>query len=245
MKKQEFWSIIGTAKSSDREDQLAAIAKTLRALEVPEIVSFNNILWAYVDELCHHDVWGGFYQIHGGCSDDGFVYCRLGLILRGQKIVKAIIRNADELAKVDDPAECEELMHTAPTVYGEKSGEAIPMPQSVQTEVQGEYWDFEDDDEVKQRLPKLWKKLNASDDPDQAEVLYKKCKLFLNSEYYTHINDELTSRSHRTLDKSRRNTKNMKVIYRSYLDVYESRSPKKRAAIDAIIREALGVGFKE
>jgi hypothetical protein len=106
------------------------------------------------------DLWGAAYLINGGCSDDGFAYFRAWLISRGQDVYSAALQNPDSLASVVDPDrddyEFEDLWGIAQEVYEDTTDEQMPEVDSTwPAEPKGERWDFNDDEQISRRLPRL------------------------------------------------------------------------------------------
>ena len=103
---------------------------------------------------------GAAYLINGGCSDDGFAYFRSWLISRGRAAYEGAIRDPDSLAGSVDPDrddyEFEDLWGLALVVYEERTGEEPPATEGGgRTEPSSQRWDFDDEEQVSRRLPKL------------------------------------------------------------------------------------------
>lgn len=163
MDESRFWNIIesgGRAARSDPERQLAAVREQLRGLSPAELVEFHSLFNRKMSEAYTWDLWGAAYLINGGCSDDGFAYFRAWLISRGRRVYSAALRDPDSLAAVVDASrddhEFEDLWGIAQEAYQDATGEAMPaIDFSWPAEPSGERWDFDDEEQLLRRLPKL------------------------------------------------------------------------------------------
>jgi hypothetical protein len=161
----QFWAIIesgGQRTRKDPERQLAAVHKRLSKRLPEEIRDFHRLFNQKLAEAYTWDLWGAAYLINGGCSDDGFVYFRAWLISQGRAVYDAAIHNPDSLAGHTDPErddyEFEDLWYAAEQVYQERTGEEMPLIDfRWPAKPRGRRWDFDDDEQVARRLPKLAK----------------------------------------------------------------------------------------
>ncbi|MFE2728464.1 DUF4240 domain-containing protein [Kitasatospora sp. NPDC059327] len=172
MDTQQFWKLIEEARSQvpapDNGDAVAEQATALLALRpVQEIVAAQQILWSLMADSYRAPLWGAAYVINGGCSDDGFDDFRGWLITQGRETFERAIADPDALA--DLPAvrafaadgidiECEEALGMAWNAHRIATGEEIPNDSFTNRypELDPEWgFDFEDDDELSRRLPRL------------------------------------------------------------------------------------------
>ena len=102
------------------------------------------------------------FLINGGCSDDGFIDFRYGLISRGKDFFNSTLADPDTLADKEigpDEIDDESFGYVASEIYEKKSGgEAMPRDNSAFSEPEGEEWDFDDEVSSKAQLPKLTEK---------------------------------------------------------------------------------------
>jgi hypothetical protein len=165
MDDSRFWSIIeagGKKAISDPEPQITAVRKELTKLTPEELREFQHL---YNEKLAHAytwDLWGAAYLINGGCSDDGFHYFRSWLISRGRAAYEAALENPDTLAGLTDPDrddyEFEELAYVPLEVYEELTGKEMTTIELRWPEnPRGAEWDFDNDEQITKRLPKLAK----------------------------------------------------------------------------------------
>jgi hypothetical protein len=142
-------------------------------------MEFDRIFGEVVNRAYDWNLWGAAYLIEGGCSDDGFEYFRRWLISMGREVYEAALRDPESLADVagqpgiefdDLGTEFEEFGYVAYEVYEEKTGRELvddiqplssPGPSARSREPAGYGWDFDDEDEVRRRFPKLMAKFGG------------------------------------------------------------------------------------
>ena len=111
------------------------------------------------------DLWAAAYLINGGCSDEGFDAFRGWLIAHGREAVARSVRSPDSLADVavvraaaDTGAvfEAAEVLSIADGAYRQATGEELPGDDRPATRPDvGDLWDFDNEEEMQRRLPKL------------------------------------------------------------------------------------------
>jgi hypothetical protein len=164
MTEAQFWQIIEKSRrvaANDFDAQAANLRAKLMTLAPKEVVSFQEHFDRKICDAYRWDLWGAAYLINGGCGDDGFEYFRRWLISRGKATYEAAIKSPDTLAQVEveEGADFEEFGYVAAEVYEELTGDDLPPGDSKQPEEPGgDDWDFDDDNEAQERLPKLWKR---------------------------------------------------------------------------------------
>jgi hypothetical protein len=158
-----FWDIIAEACRSDPHCANAwdgRLQAELEKLPPDEIIEWNHIFDGLAAQAYTVDLWGAAYTINGGASDDGFYYFRCWLIGMGRQVYEAAVRDPDSLAAVvvpglDAEAEIYAAAHQAwMAVTGRPDTDSYPA-RKERAELRGEDWDFDDDDEVARRLPRL------------------------------------------------------------------------------------------
>jgi len=161
MTEAHFWDIVSRACRSDSTGEWArSLQGELEKLEPAEIIEWNHTFDRLVAKAYTIDMWGAAYLINGGASDDGFYYFRCWLVGAGRDVYETAIANPDNLAEfmapgVDAEAEIYAAAHQAwMTVTGRPDTDPYPA-RNEKAELQGEDWDFNDDDEVRQHLPRL------------------------------------------------------------------------------------------
>jgi Protein of unknown function (DUF4240) len=123
--------------------------------------------------LYRYDLWAVAYLIGGGCSDDGFIDFRAGLIAQGREWYQKAAASPDSLADhpavadarhslCDNPLFYEEVNYAASTAFQRVSGEEHAFWDALEARgpgdcltVIGEAFDLDDDQEMRRRLPRL------------------------------------------------------------------------------------------
>jgi predicted DNA-binding WGR domain protein len=170
----DFWNLIERAKSSseDMESQVELLTEYLSQRTVEDIFEFKRIIDQLYAKSYLTNLWGAAFLMNAGCSDDGFDYFRGWLIAKGREVFQSALENPDNLAKYvseDDynfgEYESEEMMNVAANAFIAKTGGTLDdfydsIPKNPRPELEHD-WDFEDDDELKKRYPKLYKKFGG------------------------------------------------------------------------------------
>ena len=154
----EFWQIVELGK--DENEPELTLKTQLEKLGFEEVQSFQEHFDQVFDSAYKWDLWGAAYLIHGGCSDDGFTDFRYALISRGKEVFSKALISPDSLAELGSKVEeldNESYGYVAGEVYETKTGEDMPTMESTLTDGDlGEEWDFDDESELRKRLPKLF-----------------------------------------------------------------------------------------
>jgi Protein of unknown function (DUF4240) len=166
MDETKLWKLIETSRSrgkptsADPDDQQDAIlAGLLAELPAAQIAAFDRTFRRLHAAAYTWDLWAAAYIIEGGCSDDGFIDFRSGLIGLGRKVYEDAVRDPGTL--VSQPVQGvdfsnELLMYAASEAYERVVGEALEIDEEMHAaEPAGEPWDEES---VDQRYPALAKK---------------------------------------------------------------------------------------
>jgi hypothetical protein len=172
VQQDRFWELVeasGEGSGGDCEAQATQLAAMLEQLPAAEIISFERHSVRLLGEANHRDLWGAAWQVNGGCSDDGFLYFRGWLLTQGRATWEAAVRDPDSLATHPAVAtqaalECEDVLYVASVAYRARTGTELDRGLVGEdlvgfTRPRGAHWDFEDDDELRRRLPRLWARL--------------------------------------------------------------------------------------
>jgi Protein of unknown function (DUF4240) len=164
MDETRFWKIIDRVRRSD-DDPYEAMQAALSRLSADDIAAFAALYNARIDEAEHTDLWGAAYLINGGCSDDGFHYFRAWLVSQGRTVYEAALANPDSLAAVvDGEEEVESDIDSAiARAWEEKTGRTTEefyeawgrLRVAPAQREHGEDWEFENDEEMRRRFPRL------------------------------------------------------------------------------------------
>jgi hypothetical protein len=159
----KFWDIVAKACGSDprqAEKWDRHLRSELKKFESVGIIEWNHIFDRLAARAFTVDLWGAAYLINGGASDDGFYYFRCWLIGMGRKVYEAAVADPDSLADVVVPGIAAEAgicaaAHQAwMAVTGRPDTDPYPA-RNERAELRGEDWNFDDPEQVRQRLPRL------------------------------------------------------------------------------------------
>src|SRR5581483_9859825 len=160
MNEKRFWDILGAScpRGADSGEWFDRLVRELKKLPPEEILAFERLFDAKTAAAYTNDLWGAAYLINGGASDDGFYDFRCWLVGMGKQVYDAALADPDSLAEVlpldDDVAEAE--IHAAGYRAWEELGLDAQAREDALTasgsspdgDLQGDDWDFDDDDEV-------------------------------------------------------------------------------------------------
>ena len=152
----------------------ARLAVRLCELPPSQIVAFGRIHQQLRADAYRWDLWGAAYLIQAGCSDDGFADFQGWLIGQGRRVFEAALRDPDRLAEHPQVQAvtaasrwalrtgCEFLLYVASPAYQHLTGQELPLEvDEGETErfrrgPVGDDWDFDDDEQMRRRFPRLW-----------------------------------------------------------------------------------------
>lgn len=163
----QFWQLVdSTHGQPDRAERLAQL---LQAHTPDEIIQFRLLYDDLLQTANRVDLWGAAATINGHCTDDDFVYFREALIELGRSVFEAAVDDPDSLAGVATPGleiKGTEGLGNAPAMaWAARTGgtedaffEAVDATDTRTDRgaaEEGAWWDFDDRDEVRLRLPRL------------------------------------------------------------------------------------------
>jgi hypothetical protein len=187
-----FWGLVESTRDEvgdpvERADDIAAaLVNRLAGLSPDDLVGFEQQILALFLESHRWDLWGAAYLVNGGCSDDGFDYFRGWLIAQGREVWDSVLEDPDSLADVlrpegadagrySDGLESQDMLAAAAEAYEQLTGsedgfdealEAATEGMEFPEEPAGEQWDFDDEDEMRDRFPRLARMFLESDEED-------------------------------------------------------------------------------
>lgn len=160
-----FWEVVEQARRDAGDDAPESVAEAVTAVlvarGVDDTVDFGNTFHRVSEQGRSWDLWGAAYLLQGGCSDDGFDYFRGWLITRGRAVFEAAVADPDSLAAVVDPddlegLECEDALGAAWDAHQQLTGHDLPLSDREGDPPDlGEDWDFDDDEEMRRRYPRI------------------------------------------------------------------------------------------
>ncbi|AEV82293.1 hypothetical protein ACWT_1275 [Actinoplanes sp. SE50] len=168
MRTDDFWAVIDRA-TTDRPASPAVVAERavaeLATHDPEEIVAWGRHLDKVMAASGTEDLWAAAYLINSGADEAGFDAFRGWLIAHGRKAVAAAVQRPDVLANVevikaaaDSGAvfEAEEVLGIAARAYEQATGEPLPAEERPRIRpAVDDLWDFDNEDEMRRRLPKL------------------------------------------------------------------------------------------
>jgi hypothetical protein len=155
---ETFWRL---NENLPAETAAEVLATRLAELPADEMLSYQRHFYEMYAKAYRWPLWGAAYLIEGGCSDDGFMDFRYGLISRGRHFYETALADPDALAELieheDDPfISNESFGYVARNAYRAATGEEMPETDvEFPNEPEGEEWDFDDEAACRERLPKL------------------------------------------------------------------------------------------
>lgn len=170
MRLDDWWQVVEAARSTvDDADDPEAVADEVRLIlqerDPEEVAELAQPLGDLLSASYNWELWAAAYLINGGASDDGFEYFRGWLITQGREVFEQALDDPDSLAgrpAVRSAAEegydleCEDILHVVHAAYEDLTGEHLPAGlYSVEYPDLGPDWDFDDDEEMAQHLPRL------------------------------------------------------------------------------------------
>lgn len=179
MDRDEFWALVERARASVGETVTAEGAEAVAQQLVDDLTAYGpaaalEFQQAYdllEAESYRWDLWAAAYLMRGGCSDDGFDYFRGWLVAQGRTVWERALADPDSLAGQgvdpdDDMVECEDILGVASSAYAAATGDEEAfwttlmaadrdLPESGSGGPIGENFDFDDDAQMRARLPRL------------------------------------------------------------------------------------------
>lgn len=171
-----FWEIIETARGSARPGTPfhRCLTGYLAVLSEQEILEYQDRFDGAHGALYRWDLWAAAYLIGGGCSDDGFIDFRAGLIAQGRAWYDQASADPDSLAghpavaastgrAWDSPLFDEQVNYAASAAFELVTGDdrafhaawaSRQRPDRGGADM-GEEFDFDDALEMRRRLPRL------------------------------------------------------------------------------------------
>ena len=167
-----FWNLIERTKHKafrDVEEQAEILTEILSERPLEDIIEFGRILKYFHALSYKSDLWAAAYIIQGGCSDDMFDYFRAWLIAQGKDVFENAVENPETLTRIISLEEAEEIdgecmLYVANKAYQRKTGNSREKFLDLQGVVKFPELEFdwnEEDDSLKNKFPKLYKKFTS------------------------------------------------------------------------------------
>lgn len=170
---EDFWQFIELARAEATHDRpfASVLVDTLAASSTETVLAYELTFTAMHGALYRWDVWAAAYLIGGGCSDDSFMDFRAGVIAQGRFWYERVLASPDgfaehPVAQEGEPELLEEIAFDEETNYAafrafsllagsEAEWESVLGAGDETESDMGEDFDFDDDDEMRRRLPAL------------------------------------------------------------------------------------------
>ncbi|GCD98637.1 DUF4240 domain-containing protein [Embleya hyalina] len=176
MDMDDFWALVEAARAADGP-YAPALVDILAAHPPERILDYDDRFHEARDALYRWDLWAAAHLIGGGCSDDAFMDFRAGLIALGREAYEDASRDPDGLAGLpvvlaearaggDEAIFDEDANYCAMGAFERLTGdeEAFDRAWALRPPTRaggvgpypaGEDFDFDDDAEMRRRLPRL------------------------------------------------------------------------------------------
>ncbi|GAA4576943.1 DUF4240 domain-containing protein [Micromonospora coerulea] len=168
MRTEDFWQLIDRAREGGggESDAVAARAVALLAERDPEeIVGYAHHQQRVLAASYRVDLWGAAYLINGGASADGFEYFRGWLMTQGRAVFARAVADPDSLAELSrvraaslsgEEFQCEAMLVVPWEAYRKATAAELPADRDpVPVPDLNDFWDFDDEEEARRRLPRL------------------------------------------------------------------------------------------
>ncbi|MEU0559579.1 DUF4240 domain-containing protein [Dactylosporangium sp. NPDC006015] len=170
---EDVWRLVDEARaglggSPSADDVAAAMVRLLGARPPVVIAAFDRPFDELVAVSYRAGLWAAAYVINGGASDDGFEYFRGWLITQGRETFERALADPDSLATHPavvaaaaecDDLECEDVLAVVWQAYRDRTGgDDLPAPDfTIRRPDLDPDWefDFDDEAEMRRRLPRL------------------------------------------------------------------------------------------
>ncbi|MFD0386125.1 DUF4240 domain-containing protein [Streptomyces stramineus] len=176
MNTDTFWQLIDTARAADAPLQ-EALTDLLVAQGEEQVLAFEVCMGRLDTVIDRWDVWAVSYLVCGGCSDDSFMDFKAGLISLGRTWYERVARCPDDLAEhpdiqhafatgVGEAVFCEEMGYVTAAAWERLTSNRDSFYPALdhyrvghgvrnQDHDMGQGFDFDNADEMRQRLPQL------------------------------------------------------------------------------------------
>ncbi|MFI1370797.1 DUF4240 domain-containing protein [Streptomyces longwoodensis] len=167
MDETQFWELVDTAREAaegDPEEQADLLVSRLLDLDPDAVLDFARHFEARYHRAYRWELWGAAWVLLDGASDDAFDFFRCWLIGQGREVFEGALHDPDSLADLLDDfdeeidGDGEELGYAADEAYEQLTGTVAPdlgLPAPA-AEPEGSPIDFEDEQALAERYPKLW-----------------------------------------------------------------------------------------
>ncbi|MEU0387619.1 DUF4240 domain-containing protein [Streptomyces chartreusis] len=172
MDETEFWELVDDTREAaegDPEEQADLLVERLTQKDPDSVLDFARHFESRYNRAYRWDLWGAAWVLLDGASDDAFDFFRCWLIGQGRHVFEGAVHDPDSLADLLDDfdeeidGDGEELGYAADEAYEQLTGTVAPdlaIPPAP-PEPEGTPLDFENEDLLAERYPKLWERFRG------------------------------------------------------------------------------------
>lgn len=163
----DCWAVVESVRvhAEDSMKLRRALRRVAKPWRADEALGFSLRMSELMNLAYTHELWGAAYVINGGSSDDGFLYFRAWLILRGRGVFEVALRDPDSL--VDHVGETQDheaefLLYVPADIYFKVTGRPLPQVPPAESQFgspRGQPWA---EDDLPRRYPRLHARLNGA-----------------------------------------------------------------------------------
>ncbi|MGC5334246.1 DUF4240 domain-containing protein [Micromonospora sp. DT62] len=168
MRTDDFWQLIDRARAGGGGEPHAVAARAVALLaerDPEDIVGYARHQARVLSASHKVDLWGAAYLINGGVSDEGFHHFRGWLMTQGREVFARAVADPDSLAGLSqvraaslsgEEFSAAEMLAAPWDAYRRVTAAELPAdPEPAPVPDLNDFWDFDDEEEAKRRLPKL------------------------------------------------------------------------------------------
>jgi hypothetical protein len=166
MDETEFWEIVDSTRAAargDAEEHADLLVERLGGLDPEAVVDFGRHFETRFVRAFRWDLWAAADIMLGGADDESFDYFRCWLIAQGRQVFEGALQEPDDLAELvpefdpESDGDAEDVGYAADEAYEQLTGVRLPdLEVGGGDEPEGEPVDFEDEDALAARFPRLW-----------------------------------------------------------------------------------------
>jgi hypothetical protein len=154
-----FWGLVYDTREEAKGDdieQTKILSEHLLGSDTQQVVQFVKQFFKFHSKAYRFDLLGAVYTINQGITEEEFGNFRAWLVLQGEQFYFNVIDNPDSLPVFE---ELEEALIMIEEVFRDKVGRYISDEdiKEIVVDDPGEKWDFEDTNEIKRRLPSIYR----------------------------------------------------------------------------------------
>lgn len=168
MRTDDFWQLIDRARAGGGGEPRAVAARAVALLaerDPEDIVGYARHQARVLSASHKVDLWGAAYLINGGVSDEGFHHFRGWLMTQGREVFARAVADPDSLAGLaqvraaslsGEEFSAAEMLAAPWDAYRRVTAAELPAdPEPAPVPDLNDFWDFDDEEEAKRRLPRL------------------------------------------------------------------------------------------